>query len=139
MSIKVIGILVAIAAIVGVVVLATSGQDEEVVATPAPTVTPSAQPTSITGTNPLVRFNRSGPDPKELKIKVGQTVVFRNDSDDPIQPASDPHPQHTNLAGFDAKNPLEKGDMYEFTFTRAGTWTYHDHLAPSVKGTIVVE
>ena len=139
MSVKAIAILVVLVVAIGGVVVATRNDETEVTATPTPTPTPSAQPTSITGTKPLVRFTNSGPDPEELKIKVGQTVIFRNDSDDPIQPASDPHPQHTNLSGFDSRNPLEKGESFEFTFNKAGAWGFHDHLAPSVKGMIVVE
>ena len=140
MVLKVIATLVAIAAVVGVVVL-VSGRNDDVqpVASATPTAKPTAQPTSITGSNPLVRITKDGIEPNELRIKVGQTVTFRNDTDEPVQPASDPHPQHTNLAGFDAKKGMERGEVFEFTFTKAGRWTWHDHLAPSIRGTIIVE
>ena len=53
--------------------------------------------------------------------------------------ASAPHPTHTNYPGFDAKQGVASGEKYSFTFDKAGSWNYHDHLIPSNFGTIVVE
>ncbi len=53
-------------------------------------------------------------------------------------PASDPHPTHHDLWGFDPGSSLAPGQRREFQFTRAGEWRYHDHLAPHRRGVVVV-
>ena len=54
------------------------------------------------------------------------------------QPASNPHPVHDNLPGFDAKEPLRVGETYLFTFEKTGTFNYHDHLSPTTNASVVV-
>lgn len=76
--------------------------------------------------------------PSELKIKVGDTVTFTQKDTAPHKIDTDPHPQHTQLPGFDS-DVLTQGQTYTYTFTKAGTFTYHCHLHPSMKGTVVVE
>jgi len=71
-------------------------------------------------------------------VKVGTIVTFVNESSGAMWVASDPHPAHTILPTFDAKTGVEKGGTYEYTFTKVGTWTYHNHMNPSLKGTVVV-
>jgi len=91
--------------------------------------------------------------PSEITIQAGERVTFRNGSDRSFWPATDLHPTHTNYPGssigkcgstsegklFDACKPLPAGSEYSFTFTEAGSWTFHDHLRPSARGTIIVE
>jgi plastocyanin len=86
-----------------------------------------------------VLITSSGFIPSTLTIKVGDTVTFVNKDSKPHWPASDPHPTHTNYPGFDALRPLKTGESYSFTFTKQGAWGYHDHLNPSLRGTIIVE
>lgn len=81
----------------------------------------------------------SGFEPEVLTISAGDTVVWTNSKDSGAWPASDDHPTHTKLPGFDALKGLSKGQTYQFTFTKAGTWGYHDHLHPTVVGTIIVK
>ena len=71
-------------------------------------------------------------------VKVGTTVTFVNESSGQMWVASDPHPIHTLLPGFDQKASVGKGGTYEYTFVKVGTWTYHNHMNPSTKGTVVV-
>ncbi len=52
--------------------------------------------------------------------------------------ASAPHPQHTNYAGFDQLKSVPNGGTYEFTFTKVGTWKYHNHVAPTFTGSVTV-
>ncbi len=87
----------------------------------------------------VVHMQSDSFDPPTLTIKVGDTVEFRNESGDDKWPASDNHPTHELYPGFDAKRPLLDGESYEFTFDRVGSWGYHDHLNPAIRGTIVVE
>lgn len=72
-----------------------------------------------------------------LTIKKGDSVQFTNNDDVPHQVASDPHPIHTNLPAINGAI-MNKGDMFEITFATVGTYTYHCHLHPNMKGTITV-
>ena len=76
------------------------------------------------------------PDP--ANIKAGDTVVFHNADTISHWPASALHPTHEELPGFDSLGPVKQGDNYEFTFSQAGNWRYHDHLNPRLRGTVVV-
>lgn len=87
----------------------------------------------------LVVYDGSKFSPQTLRVKSGTTVTFRNDGVRPMWVASDPHPIHTNYSAFDARKNIGPGESYIFTFSRIGTWGYHDHLSPSKKGEIIVE
>lgn len=129
--------------IVGVVVLVggfllLSGQNKNTssvtvspvaTATPAPTATNSANTVTLTATG----FN-----PDTLTVKVGTTVTWVNKSGEEATVNSDPHPTHT-LWPFLNLGSFSDGGSLNVTFDKAGTYTYHNHLNPSERGTIVVE
>ena len=100
--------------------------------------TPEAETTEETTAN-QVTYNENGFSPSNLKIKQGTTVTFINQGSLPMWVASDPHPQHGDYSGFDAKRGYSKGQSYSFTFDQAGSWGYHNHLDESDSGTITVE
>lgn len=117
---------------------------------PQPTQNPS-QNTGVKQTYSIV-YSNSGYSPKTLTIKVGETVVFTNDSSNTVWTASDTHPFHTNYSGtslqqhcpdathtvFDQCDESRPGESWSFTFDKTGTWKYHNHLnAPDI-GTIIV-
>jgi plastocyanin len=77
--------------------------------------------------------------PATLTVEPGETVTFRNAGETDKWPASDVHPTHELLPGFDAGRAVLPGESWSFRFDRRGHWRYHDHLSPEVKGTIVVE
>ncbi len=87
----------------------------------------------------VVSYTNAGFSPAVLRVKAGTTVTFRNDSGEDLWVASNPHPTHTGLSGFDASDAIGQSATYAFTFTRLGTWGYHNHLHSSVGGTIIVE
>ena len=76
--------------------------------------------------------------PKTLNIKVGDYVIFKNNSTDGFWPASDPHPQHTGYPGFYAGKAIDAGSKYQFQFNNAGAWGFHNHLNPGATGTVNV-
>ena len=76
--------------------------------------------------------------PPEITIKKGTRVVWVNKSGRPFWPASDLHPTHELYSEFDPKEPILDGQAWAFTFERAGTWSYHDHLRPNKRGVIKV-
>lgn len=86
-----------------------------------------------------VSITQDGFSPQTIQIKKGQSVTFTNTDSREHQVASDPHPTHTNLPGFDNQEALLMNDSYVYTFEKTGTFTYHDHLNPlKFHGTVVV-
>lgn len=85
--------------------------------------------------------------PNPLNIKVGETVLFRNDGSRPTWIASAMHPTHTVYpttggcigSTFDSCVGIEPGKSWSFKFDFVGSWKYHDHLNPTSFGTIIVE
>jgi len=88
----------------------------------------------------VVQINYDGKSfsPSALNIKLGDIVIFQNNSSTGFWPASDPHPVHTSYSGFDAKSAIAAGEKWQFVFEKAGTWGFHDHLNPSALGTVTV-
>ena len=85
----------------------------------------------------VVTFSDTGFSPNSVMVKKGTTVTFVNESSGQMWVASDPHPTHTLLPGFDELTSVGRAGTYEYTFAKVGTWTYHNHMNPSVKGTVV--
>jgi plastocyanin len=83
-----------------------------------------------------VSYTNNGYSPKDFNIPVGTTVIFINESAQAMWTASDMHPSHTLLPDFDQ---LGTGQVYSYTFTKAGVWSYHNHRAPNHGGEITVE
>lgn len=101
-----------------------------------PTHQPSNSPTSTSIATVLMKADSF--DPAEITIKKGTTVEFKNVDTQPHWPASDIHPTHTIYPEFDPQKPIDTGQSYLFTFQKVGNWKDHDHLIPSIRGTVVV-
>lgn len=89
-----------------------------------------------------VSFTKDGLNPATVTIAAGTQVAWTNGDDAPHQVAADPHPLHNSIEGFDSDVTLQKDEVFSFTFEKAGTYTYHDHLNPLDKrwqGTVIVE
>jgi plastocyanin len=78
----------------------------------------------------IVTITASGLDPKSFSVPVGTTVTFQNQDSVSHEIASDPHPSHSDLPAFDSGTGIAPGESYSFTFTRVGSWGYHDHADP---------
>lgn len=87
--------------------------------------------------NPNISMQDFSFSPTNITIRKGTTVTFTNISSTPHQVATDPHPIHTQVAGF-ISNSLSQNQTYQFTFPNIGVFTYHCHLHPTMKGTIIV-
>lgn len=105
--------------------------------TAAPTQTQTTSPAATQSEN-MVTLIDSGFSPSTITIKSGQSVTFVNNSSSPARVASDPHPIHNGYPGLDALKGSNPGESYTFTFTKVGTFGYHNHLNPSTKGTVIV-
>ncbi|MBX4187953.1 MAG: cupredoxin domain-containing protein [Candidatus Doudnabacteria bacterium] len=106
--------------------------------TPTPAQTPTPNPTTTAPKNYPVSMTDAGFTPATLTIKKGDTVTFTNNGTKAIWPASAPHPTHTDYPEFDPKKQITVGASWSFTFTKVGTWKYHDHLNPTKFGSITV-
>lgn len=89
-----------------------------------------------TGTD--VKYTDSGYSPKQITVKKGTAVTFQNDSSIGMWTASGVHPTHQLLPGFDELKSVAKGGTYTYTFTKVGTWQYHNHMKPTDLGVVVV-
>lgn len=97
-----------------------------------------------------ISINANSFSPDSLTVNVGDIVTFINNDSATHWPASASHPTHTvypgssvskcggNQAIFDACHGLAQDETFEFTFNEIGTWNYHDHLSPSMTGSITV-
>lgn len=86
-----------------------------------------------------VEYSGQGFSPDSITVKSGTTVTWVNKSSDSMWAASNPHPIHTGLSGFDALKGIPTGESYSYTFTKVGKWGYHNHLGPDKMGEVVVE
>ncbi len=125
----------------------------------APVVIPSETSDSPTQLPPaaetVVTYTDSGFAPKIATVAVGTTVRFVNTSTHGMWVGSDDHPTHTKYDGtstkehcasgvntngtFDGCVAVAPGTVYNFTFTKAGTFTYHNHTKSGDTGTVVVK
>ena len=72
-------------------------------------------------------------------IRVGDTVLFTNDSSRELWVASDVHPTHEENPEFDQNSAIVPGESWEYTFSKTGEWSYHNHEHESDTGIITVE
>lgn len=91
------------------------------------------------GKETKVSYTSAGFSPKTVTIKKGETVVFDNKTGKAASVASDEHPTHLLYPEFDQYKTAQRGKTeFRFTFTKSGTWNYHDHLNAGMVGTVVV-
>lgn len=107
---------------------------------------------SMMGEHTIV-FSGTAYSPREITIKKGDKVTFRNDSEREMWPASAMHPSHAVYPGssigkcdteeedqiFDACRRIASGTEWSFVFDQVGAWFYHDHLMPEANGKITVQ
>jgi plastocyanin len=70
--------------------------------------------------------------PPSITIHVGDTIIWSNDA------ANFPHTVTSDSGAFDS-GMVTPGATWAFTFTTAGTFTYHCTPHPWMKGTVVVQ
>lgn len=110
-----------------------SGKGKNTPPTPkaAPTIAPSPVLRAVTlGDNGFL--------PSTIEIKAGETVSWTNRSGENASVNSDPHPTH-NKNTFLNLGEFPSGTTVQTVFTKEGTYTYHNHLNPSQKGTVIVK
>ncbi len=106
-----------------------------------------ASTTTVAAAAKTVEITSTGFSPATVTIKAGEKVAFVNKGSGLHWPASAVHPTHAMYpesggcigSKFDACKGLATNEEWSFTFNEKGSWNYHDHLNPSLTGTIVVE
>ena len=89
-----------------------------------------------------VSYTDDGFSPETVTVASGKTITWKNDSSRTVQVGSNTHPTHTinqEITGDEFTIALAPGESKTVTVTKAGSWGYHDHLKPSIVGTVVVE
>jgi plastocyanin len=114
--------------------------------------TSTSTTTPATNNTVTVLYGANGFSPSTVTIHTGDTVTFVDNGADQMWVASAPHPTHTGYdgtsesvhcaAGYSGPLPFDQcsaGTTFSFTFTKAGTWAYHNHFNSSAHGTVVVQ
>jgi len=101
----------------------------------------------------IISMTKNGFTPKDVTVKKGTEVTFKNMGTIDQWPATAIHPTHRvypesdiKKCGtaeaeimFDACEGIKPGESYSFTFNEVGTWRYHDHLNATLFGSVIVE
>jgi amicyanin len=98
----------------------------------APQQPSPATPAPVNPAN-AIAINNFAFSPATLTVKAGTTVTWTNEDSVPHTVVSD-----AGSAVVFTSPALATGSSFPFTFTQAGTYTYHCSIHPSMKGTVVV-
>ena len=97
-----------------------------------------------------VAYGTDGFSPKTVTIKKGGTVTWTNQGGAAgMWIASAVHPTHSVYSGTTLAehcngtsdtsfDQCKDASVYSFTFSKIGTWNYHNHLNPADFGTVIV-
>lgn len=103
-----------------------------------PTSPPAETSPSAEVAGMMVKITSTGFSPKEMKIKAGETVTWMNEDTAVHTVNSAVHPTHQVYTPLNLGN-IPAGGKVSLTFPTAGTYKYHDHLTPTVTGSVIVE
>ena len=76
--------------------------------------------------------------PTNIRIHVGDSVRFQNDSDFPMHVISDSTNDALDLAGFDSLGEIPPDSVFTYTFSQSGIFGYHNVKNPNEEGTVIV-
>lgn len=114
------------------------GQPVETAA-PIESAAPSAsEGATVMENKNMVSITASGFSPKEITIKVGESVSWENTDSANHTVNSAPHPTHTVYPPLNL-GVIKPGEQKALSFPKAGTYKYHDHLNPSLTGSVTVQ
>lgn len=89
-----------------------------------------------------VTMTDAGFEPDQAKLKSGEAIKWVNNSSKKIQIASDPHPVHTankELTNGQFVLELAPGESVMANLQTKGSFGYHNHPNPGVRGKVTVE
>ncbi len=85
-----------------------------------------------------VIINNEAFDPATLRIKKDTTVKWTNTGEKPRRIESNPDAKNT-MEPLNSKELPAYSGAYSYTFTKSGTYEYHDGFDPVLNAVIVVE
>ena len=127
-------ILIAIAILVALVVLIAPKPEKQ----KTNTNINIAQPLKPVVISQTVNLTSKGFAPQTVTIKVGESVSWVNKSSAKASVNSADHPSH-KLFPFLNLGLFNPGSTVQARFNSAGTFTYHNHFAPTQTGTVIVK
>lgn len=141
---SIVAVAVVIIVVVAGIVIWKMNSKQDRLPDMTPIASENSETPSVQNENPApkaltVLLTDEGFSPETMIITAGDTIIFINQSSGKMHVASDPHPFHTTYPEFNQKQSVDAGGTYSFTFTKVGTWGFHNHLNPSAQGTIVVQ
>lgn len=113
-------------------------KNENVVASSSAAGSSSASERGQSMVKESVDYTDNGFVPNIINIKIGTSVTWINKTGSLMWVASNPHPVHTDLPGFDQLSSIGKDGTYTYTFEKVGNWGYHNHMLPSDTGVVKV-
>lgn len=85
----------------------------------------------------IISYTNSGFSPATLTIKKGKGVRFINNSDKAMRVFADD--KNSQIFGsLSQSKTVGRGGTYDFTFTQAGNWAYHNANNTADRGTVLV-
>lgn len=111
--------------------------------TPAPATVESPTSSATNGAvvkedQNAVQISSSGFLPKDITVKVGESVTWVNEDTVDHAVNSIVHPTHLVYPPLNL-GVVKPADKKSLTFPTAGTYKYHDHLNPSLVGSVTVQ
>lgn len=76
--------------------------------------------------------------PTNIRVHVGDSVKFQNDSNEPIKIISDSTGGVSDLPGFDSGGDIQPNSVFPFTFSKEGIFGYYNVKNLTEKGTVIV-
>lgn len=127
-SLKALGLAVALAVAAA---SCSGGYDSKITAPPGGTTGGNTGGNTTGTTGPAVAISGFAFAPVSLTVQSGATVEWTNKD-------ATAHTVTADDASFGSAN-LGNGGTYAVTFSKAGTYSYHCAIHPSMTGTIVVQ
>lgn len=87
----------------------------------------------------VVTISSSGFFPQNITVSAGETVTWVNEDTESHQVNSAVHPIHQLYPPLNSIGLLKSGEKKSLSFPDKGTYKYHDHLNPSLTGSVTVE
>lgn len=87
----------------------------------------------------VVKISSAGFLPKDITIKKEEEVTWVNEDSSDHQVNSAVHPTHQIYPPLNSVGLLESGEKKSLSFPDAGVYKYHDHLNPTLFGSVTVE
>lgn len=110
--------------------ITTSTDSAQITATEGATITDAVETT--------VEITSVGFSPKNITIKAGESVAWVNKDTLEHTVDSASHPTHTAYPRFNLGS-IKTGEQKSLSFPDTGTFKYHDHLNPTLFGSVTVE